>query len=273
MGTSVVVSSQTFETEVVQKSFEKPVVVDFFAQWCGPCQMLKPLLEKLAQEYDFILAKVDIDQNPDLANTLGIEGVPDVRVVQDGQIRHGFVGMLPEPQLREFLAQLNLSSALETGLEALRLAQVAGHGEEAQRLVTELMQQYPDHQGLALEAAQFWMGRQQWPEVEQALMAIPAHDREFGPKADALRSLIQLQQDIQTLTPTSDLDTHYWQAAKQTLAQEYETALQSWLELVMRDRKYRQDAARKAMLMIFALLGDDHPLTMAYRRKLMSALY
>jgi len=273
MGPSVVVNQQTFEAEVLQKSFEKPVLVDFFAQWCGPCQMLKPVLEKLAQEYDFILAKVDIDQNPELANAFGIEGVPDVRVVENGQMRNGFVGMLPEPQLRQFLTDLNLASALENGLEAIQVAKAAGEWDEVQQLFTQLLQQYPQHKGLALDATQFWISRQQFEEAEQALAAISPHDREFGQQAEALRSLIQLHQDTQSLTPASEQDTLYQKAVHQTLAEDYETALQTWLDLVARDRQYRQDAARKAMLMIFALLGDDHPLTMTYRRKLMSTLY
>lgn len=273
MGSSVVVNQQTFEAEVLQKSFERPVLVDFFAQWCGPCQLLKPMLEKLAQEYDFVLAKVDIDQDPELANAFGVEGVPDVRVVQNGDVRNGFVGVLPEPQLRQFLAEMNLSSALEKSLEAIRVAKAAGEWDEVQQLFTALLHQYPQDKRLALEAAHFFISRQQFAEAEQSLTEISAHDREFGQKVDALRSLIQLHQDVQTLTPSNDLDAHYLRAAQQTLAEDYEAALQSWLELVSRDRKYRQDAARKAMLMIFALLGDEHALTMAYRRKLMSTLY
>lgn len=273
MGTSVVVNHQTFEAEVIQKSFEQPVLVDFFAQWCGPCKLLKPMLEKLVQEYDFVLAQVDIDENPDLANAFGIEGVPDVRVVQNGQMRNGFVGVLPEPQLRQFLVDLNLSSALETGLEAIQVAKAAGEWEEVQQLFMNLAQQYSQDKGLAMEAAQFLISRQKFAEAAQVLAEISPHDREFGQKAEALRSLIQLHQESQTLTPINDLDTHYLKAVQLMLAEDYEAALQSWLELVARDRKYRQDAARKAMLTIFALLGDDHALTMAYRRKLMSTLY
>ncbi|MBD1910993.1 MULTISPECIES: tetratricopeptide repeat protein [unclassified Leptolyngbya] len=273
MGTSVVVNHATFEAEVLQKSFEKPVLVDFYAQWCGPCKLLKPMLEKLVQEYDFVLAKVDIDENPDLANAFAVEGVPDVRVVQNGQMQNGFVGVLPEPQLRQFLVDLNLTSARETGLEAIQVAKAAGEWEEVEKLFVNLAEQYPEDKGLAMEAAQFLISRQKFDEAQKALAEVSPHDREFGQKVEALRSLIQLHQDSETLTPASDLDTHYLKAVQLTLAEDYEAALQSWLELVARDRKYRQDAARKTMLTIFALLGDDHALTMAYRRKLMSTLY
>ena len=122
MGVSVEVDSATFATEVLEASYQKPVLVDFFAQWCGPCKMLKPMLEALAQEYDFVLAKIDIDQSPDLAHTYKVEGVPDVRVVTQGDVNPGFVGVLPEPQLREFLRNLSLKSELDLGLEAVKAA-------------------------------------------------------------------------------------------------------------------------------------------------------
>lgn len=273
MGKSVVVNQQNFEAEVLLPSFEQPVLVDFFAQWCGPCQMLKPLLEKFAQEYNFALAKVDIDQNPDLAQLYRVEGVPDVRVAVQGQLQPGFVGMLPEPQLREFLTGLNFQSALEAGLAAIAQAKSKQDWSTATALFTGLLSDYPDDPNLKLEAAQFYLQHERLAEAEAVLADIPAHAKGVGPKAEALRSLLNLHQEMQNPVLESDLDKLYVDAAKHTLAGEYEAALPEWLRLVERDRKYRKDAARKAMLVIFALLGDEHPLTMAYRRKLMSALY
>lgn len=273
MGKSVVVHQQTFEAEVLLPSFEQPVLIDFFAQWCGPCQMLKPLLEKLSEEYNFTLAKVDIDQNPDLAQMYQVEGVPDVRVAVQGKLQPGFVGMLPEPQLREFLAGLNFQSALESRLMAIAQAQNTEDWETVETLFSQLLTDYPDHSNLKLAAAQFFLRRDRPADAAAILTDIPAHAKEVGPKAEAMRSLVKLQQEMQSPVLESELDHHYATAAKHTLSENYEAALQEWLGLVQRDRKYRDDAARKAMLVIFALLGDGHSLTMAYRRKLMSALY
>ena len=187
MGAVISVDQATFAAEVIEKSHQKPVLVDFFAPWCGPCQILKPLLEKLAQEYDFVLAKVDIDQSPDLAHTYGVGGVPDVKVAIDGTLTDGFVGMLPEPKLREFLAQLQITSLLDTALESIYADAAIGNVEQAEARLTNLLEQF--------------------------------------------------------------------------------------LTILISDRRFRDDGARKAMLAIFDLLGDDHPLTKDYRKRLVMALY
>ncbi|UWU45879.1 thioredoxin family protein [Limnospira platensis] len=92
MGYAIDVNQDNFQAEVIDKSWETLVMVDFFATWCGPCQIMKPILERLTTEYDFILAKVDVDQNPELASQYGIQGVPDVRMVTKGEVKPGFVG-------------------------------------------------------------------------------------------------------------------------------------------------------------------------------------
>jgi putative thioredoxin len=122
MGYSVDVYDHTFEEEVLEKSYQIPIIVDFFATWCGPCQMLKPILETVAQEYNCVVAKIDIDNNQYLANAYQIEGVPDVKIFREGKVVDGFVGVLPEPQLKALLANCQISSHIEEGLAAVKLA-------------------------------------------------------------------------------------------------------------------------------------------------------
>jgi putative thioredoxin len=270
MGVSVEVDSTTFATEVLETSFQKPVLVDFFAQWCGPCKMLKPMLETLAQEYDFVLAKVDIDQSPDLAHTYGVEGVPDVRVVTHGDVNPGFVGVLPEPQLREFLSNLSLKSELELGLEAIRAAIAQGDIEQAKAFFGHLISQFPQSQKLAITAAKFLISQGSFASAEKILATVPDGDREYYPQVQALRELVALKQETNR---THELDPSFFAAIEQVLAENYEAALDGLLELVSRDRKYRNDGARKAMVMVFELMGDENPLTSKYRRKLTSTLY
>jgi putative thioredoxin len=280
MGVSVEVDSSNFNDAVVQASFERPVVVDFFAQWCGPCQMLKPMLEKLVQEQDFVLAKVDIDHSQDLASTYGIEGVPDIRVVHQGQMYQGFVGALPEPQLKQWIGQVmaqlgsaGAKSELDEQLEAVQTAIAAGDTETAKALIATLMEQYPQDRKVAVTAAKFLIAQDRLDSAEKLLIFIDDSDREYGAQARALRELMQLK--LQSVDPILDheLDTPYFQAVRQTLSEQYEEALQGFLGIVHRDRKYRSDGARKAMITIFDLLGAEHPLTQRYRRDLMQALY
>jgi putative thioredoxin len=277
MGMSIEVTNDNFAAEVVQRSYDKPVLVDFFAQWCGPCQLLKPLLEKLAQEYDFVLAKIDIDQNPELAKTYGVEGVPDVRFVVDGAIANGFVGMLPEPQVRDLLTQLNLKSPLEDGLDAIRASRASGDLALTKRLFGELIQTHPEDRRLILEAAQFLVSQNSLESAEKLLSIIQEPEKPYFQMAQAVRGLIQFTRELATLADSGleagSLDWQYAQAVRATLAEDYETALQSFLAIVGRDRKYRQDGARKAMITVFDLLGDDDSLTKDYRKKLMQTMY
>ena len=155
MGVSIEVDNTNFATEVLKNSHKKPVLVDFYATWCGPCKMLKPILEKLATEYDFILAKVDVDQSPDLAQTYNIEGVPDVRVVTQGEVKPGFVGVLSEPKLRNFLGEFNLHSELEKNLQQLQELIKSRKLEQAKNLLDQLFHKYPNNVTIIIEAAKF----------------------------------------------------------------------------------------------------------------------
>ena len=272
MGYSIEVNSSNYETEVVEKSYETVVIVDFFATWCGPCQMLKPMLEKLVQEYDFVLAKVDIDKNPDLANAFGIEGVPDVRIVTQGDMLPGFVGVLSEPQLRDLMGRLNLKSDLEAGLAEAQQAIAIGNQQQAKHLFDKLFAQYPNHPSVAIEAAKFLVSLNQLDDANQMLATIEQDNQEYFPQAQALKAIIQFQQEVNN-PGESELDRLFAQANRLSLDQKYEDALQILLSIVERDRKYRDDGARKAMLAIFDLLGNDHPLTKQYRSQLMMTLW
>jgi putative thioredoxin len=273
MGQSIVVSSLTFDEAVLQHSYNQPVLVDFYATWCGPCQLLKPMLEKLAQEYDFTLAKVDIDQNPDLAHTYGVEGVPDVRMVNQGQMMEGFVGALPEPQLRELLAKLGLKSALEQDLATLKAAQATADFAQVKIVLTQLLTRYPENPQVLIVAAQVYLQQGDGPLALQYLDLIPAQERQYTDQVEGLRGLLALQETLSTLDPEDPMDQQFEAGCRAALAEDYDSALGVFLDLVRRDRTYRKDGARKAMLTLFKVLGDDHLLTTTYRKQLMQALY
>jgi putative thioredoxin len=272
MGTSLTVSQTTFTKEVLEASRQRPVLVDFFATWCGPCQLLKPILENLVQEYDFILAKVDIDENPNLAQQYSVSGVPDVRIVMDGQVQPGFVGVLPEPEIRELLHRLQLTSVLDQALEAIYAKASDGDIPGAEADLETLLEKNSRNPGLILEAANFYMEADQVEKAEALLGRIPQHEKELAARARGILALIQFRQIVKDEV-LSELDGVYQQAAQNALDQSYEAALQGFLAIVQRDRVYRQDGARRAMLGIFDLLGNDDPLTKEYRKRLMMALY
>jgi putative thioredoxin len=273
MGVSIAVNQDNFEAEVLQQSYKKPVIVDFFAQWCGPCQMLKPILEKLVQEYDFVLAKVDIDENAGLANTYDVSGVPDVRIVTNGQVNPGFVGVLPEPKIRELLTKLKLKSALDVVLDGIFAQAKQGHVEQATAAFEKLLQTYPENRQLMLEAADFYMQAGDLDRAEAVLDPIQEYEKDAYNAAKTCKAMIQFKRFADQPTGAGEFDVQFQTAARQILEQEYESALQGFLAIVQRNRHYRNDGARKAMLGIFDLLGDNHPLTMQYRKQLMQTLY
>jgi putative thioredoxin len=274
MGSSIVVNSENFATEVLEKSNEQIVLIDFFAQWCGPCQLLKPMLEKLVQEYDFVLAKVDIDESPDLAKTYGVQGVPDVRIVADGTVNPGFVGALAESELRQLLAQLNITSTLDASMQKVYDAAASNQLSTAESLLNTLLEQYSNNRGVILEATNFYIETNQI-ERAQTLLAVIEHEQDYVSQIKLLKALIFFKQ-IAT-EPEAAGDRSVQMAAHQVLADEHQAALDTLLEMLSHnsrgDRADRNDDARKAMLKVFDLLGDDHLLTKEYRKKLMSVLY
>jgi putative thioredoxin len=271
MGYSIEVNGSTFNSEVLEQSYTTLVLIDFYATWCGPCQLLKPVLEKLVKEYDFILAKVDIDKNQDLANQYGIEGVPDVRIVSQGEMYPGFVGAMPEAQLRELLGKFNLHSELEVGLEKAREAIASQDLPKAKQWFDELFAKYPDEPRVAIEAACFLVRIGRFEEAQTRARTIKPDNREFYPKAQAIETLIALKQESEN-AGDSELDRLYARAARLALSQNYEEALKLFLQIVQENRRYKNDGARKAMVALFNLLGLDRPLTKQYQKELMMAL-
>ena len=268
MGISIEVDNTNFATEVLKNSHKKPVLVDFYATWCGPCKMLKPILEKLVQEYDFILAKVDVDQSPDLAQTYGIEGVPDVRVVTQGEVKPGFVGVLSEPKLRNFLGELNIYSELETNLQQLQNMIKLGQFEQAKNLLDRLFHKYPNNITIIIESAKFLVTLNKLEEAKKLIETLGENNREFYPQIQAVKALIHFKEEAEN--PSDSTDKTYAKACSLTLSENYEQALELFLELVIKNSKSKDDRPRKAMLAIFNILGDNDPTSKEYRNKLLN---
>ena len=272
MGNIYDVTDENFEEIVVEKSYQKPVVIDFWAPWCGPCRILKPLLEKLANEYGFILAKINTDENPHIAQEFGVSGIPDVRIFINGKEVERFVGALPETKLREVLSKYIKSDA-DKYLEEAKMEFMAGNLAKAEKIYEKLLEEYPENKKITLEAAQFFIKEGRLDRANQLLEGIKEYHKEYFPKAQALKELITFKQWCEELKPENELDKLLKEGACLALNENYQEALEKFLKVVQLNKNYKNESGRKAMVAIFNLLGESNQLTKEYRRKLAMWLY
>jgi len=276
------VSIEEFEAKVLQASLQVPVVVDFWAPWCEPCKVLKPMLEKLAEEYKgrFLLAKVNSDENPELAGHFGVRSIPSVKVVFQGQLVDEFNGALPEGQVRQFIDRIALPAGENSNPREEAAALVAeGRLEEALAKLVEASQANPQDQAVQLDAIDVLM---QLGRNDEAAQLLAGEFSEAPDRAAALRARLALAQGAADTEPleaklAANPDDHATrlELAKAYAAQSrFREALDAALEVVRRDRFFDEGAGRKALLQFFeALAGEQYDdLVREYRRKLSAAL-
>ena len=273
-----------FDAEVVERSHQLPVVVDFWATWCGPCQALGPALERVAEEYQgrFLLAKVDADRNQELAARFGVRGIPAVKAFVDGEIVDEFTGALPEPQIREFIDRLLPSESDKAVARARQALDQGDLGQAGQDLDTVLAGE-PDNGRALMLLARLRLRQNRADDAAEVIRSLPA--RYAGdPEVAGLRSRIEFARIAEEVASEEaaqsalaadpdDLDARYRVAAYRVLAEDYEAAFEHLLEIVRRDRGFRDDAGRKGMLALFELLGNRHPLVSDYRKRLSRELF
>jgi putative thioredoxin len=276
------VNEENFEAEVLARSIEVPVLVDFWAEWCGPCKVLGPVLEKLAGEYagEFILAKVNVDENQQLAGAFGIQGIPAVKLFRDGDLASEFTGALPEPMLREFLSKFLPTAVDKEALAAAEL-EAAGKADEAKSAYQAILAAEPNHAQALLGLARLAMSTGDNDAARNYLDQISIVDDERK-DADRLLARLDLQaggaENESALREKIAADPNNLEARfelAQTLAgvENYEAALVEFLAIVKADRKFKDDGARKAMVQIFEVLGGEDPLTDKYRSELAAVLF
>ena len=276
-------SLPTFEQDVLLRSKDVPVLVDFWATWCGPCKSLGPVLEKLAAEFNggFLLAKVDVDKEQQLAGYFQIKSVPTVMLVKDGQIVDGFPGALPEGQLRQFLGHHGvLPREAEAPVEEAEPAPLDPH-EEVVRL-RAATQAEPDKEELKLDLALALLRTGAVPEAEGLLDKLPANlaqdDRALrgrarlgfaallkdAPPADVLHKAIAAN--------PGDLRARHLLGAMDIVEGRSQDGLEHFLEMLRIDRNFEDGLPRKALIDAFRV-GEDEDLVGTYRRKMASLLF
>lgn len=279
------VSEPEFAARVLEASKQVPVLVDFWASWCGPCKMLAPTLTKLADAYNgrFMLAKVNTDEEPRLAREYGVRALPTVKVFKDGRVVDEFMGVLPEPAVRAVIERHvehesdKLRRQAEASLEA-------GDTATARRLLEGAAELDPDNPAIKIATAKMLMFTGAADRAQFILQSLPV-DVSMNPEVKRLQAQIGFAQVASTAafdeselqriisTDPKDLQARYRLSAKKVLRGDYEGALEQLFEILRQDRSFEDDAGRRGMLSVFEILGGSGELVSRYRAKMLNMLH
>ncbi len=271
------IDQQTFGIDVLQRSHEVPVVVDFWAAWCGPCKVLGPALEKVAEDYDgaFELVKVDVDANQELSGQFRVQSIPTVIAFRDGKPVSQFMGAIPEQQIRQWVDDI-LPTEADGLVDQARTLSIEGDEPGAEALYRQVLADEPDHPEAATGLASLLIARGNPAEALIVLGRLPPN-AEVERLEAAARVTSSQGVDLSGLEAKLAADPGD-DAARLELGQalaakgEYEPALDHLLEVVRNGGELRE-SARQAMVDVFGLIGSAHPLTDSYRRALANALF
>ncbi|MCY1218373.1 putative protein YbbN [compost metagenome] len=279
-------TSADFDQAVIQNSFHKPVLVDFWADWCAPCKALMPLLAQIAESYqgELLLAKVNCDIEQDIVMRFGIRSLPTVVLFKDGQPVDGFAGAQPESAIRAMLEPHVQMPATPQGnlLDAAQAAFSEGRISEAENLLKQLLTEDNTNAAGLILYARCLAERGELGEAETVLNAVKSDEHKqaiAGARAQLtfLRQAADLPEvaDLKSrlAQDAGDDEAVYQLAIQQLSRQQYEPALDGLLKLFVRNRGYEGGLPHKTLLQVFDLLGTDHPLVTTYRRKLYNAIY
>lgn len=277
------VTLATFETEVIERSHDQPVLVDFWAAWCGPCRALMPILARLADEYQgrFFLAKVNSDEQQDLAGRYGVRSLPTVKLFRAGAVVGEFLGVQPERSIRALLDR-NLPRPSDADLQRGLDAEAAGDIDNAIRILQEAHSADATNDRITVHLGRLLLEHGRGVEGEAVLGRLSAAGR-ADPEIGPILTRLEFVRIVADAPPVSaieqrvqeqpdDMQARYWLGARYWLAGRHEAALEQWLTMVRTNRTFGNDAGRRALLSAFTLLSNDGDLVRKYRNLLSLAL-
>jgi putative thioredoxin len=267
-------SEANFEYEVISYSQNLPVVVDFWAPWCVPCRVLGPALEKLAEEGQgrFRLARLNVDENPNLAQRYGVRSIPAVKVFKSGLVASEFIGSIPEPKLREFIYRITPDPGelvLEKGISMLK----AHQWRSAEKIFREYLERTPDNTAGQLGLAKSLLGQGRGHESEVVLRNIPL-SKEYSSAQDVLplsEAFDELEHGI--LGAETPQEAAFRNCLNLAARGNLPSALDGMLDILRKDKHFRGGQLRQVILGLLDLLGEDDPATREYRTELASILF
>jgi putative thioredoxin len=280
--------SRNFMKDVIEASRSQPVIVDFWAPWCGPCKQLGPIIERVVRAAGgkVRLVKINVDESPELAQQLRIQSIPMVYGFVGGQPVDGFAGALPESQIKAFVERLAGPvgpSPVEAALEQAKAAVAAGQMDVARQLYERVLGAEPENPEALAGAARCQIATGRLAAAREILDGVPTQHANHV-EVDGARAALSLAEEAGTLADPEALrtrlqanpDDHAARLDRATslfLRGQVEPAIDELLTIVRRDREWQDQAARKQLIKFFEALGPNHPATVAGRRKLSAVLF